>query len=64
MASDEAVLKGKYPAKAHALKVAELIKSAGGDASGTIYAESAKTRMNEASLAFEGLIATVYSCSS
>ncbi|OCL14199.1 Creatinase/prolidase N-terminal domain-containing protein [Glonium stellatum] len=41
------IIKGKYPAKAHAKKVAEYIKSKGGDATGTIYLEGQKTRMIE-----------------
>ncbi|KAJ9669814.1 hypothetical protein H2201_000200 [Coniosporium apollinis] len=41
------VLKGKYPAKSHARKVVEYIKDHGGDASGVIYLEGQKTKMNE-----------------
>lgn len=43
------VLKGKYPAKAHAKKVKEWIVANGGDAEGVIYLEGQKTRMNEVS---------------
>ncbi|EON66061.1 X-Pro dipeptidase [Coniosporium apollinis CBS 100218] len=41
------VLKGKYPAKAHVKKVVEYIKAHGGEASGVIYLEGQKTKMNE-----------------
>ncbi|KAF2656867.1 putative Xaa-Pro aminopeptidase [Lophiostoma macrostomum CBS 122681] len=41
------VLKGKYPAKAHAKKVKEWILQKGGDAKGTVYLEGQKTRMLE-----------------
>ncbi|KAF2180632.1 putative Xaa-Pro aminopeptidase pepP [Zopfia rhizophila CBS 207.26] len=41
------ILKGKYPAKAHAKKVAQYIVSKGGDASGTIYLEAQKSRLIE-----------------
>ena len=47
MATAEDVLKGKYPAKAHAQKVVEYIKSKGGDITGTLYLEGQKTRMIE-----------------
>ena len=47
MTATEDVLKGKYPAKAHAQKVAEYIKSKGGDITGTLYLEGQKTRMIE-----------------
>jgi len=47
MTTTEDVLKGKYPAKAHAKKVAEYIKSKGGDITGTLYLEGQKTRMIE-----------------
>ena len=43
----EAQLKGKYPAKQHAKKVVEYIKSQGGDTSGVLYLEGQKTRMIE-----------------
>jgi hypothetical protein len=41
------VLKGKYPAKAHAKKVKEWILSKGGDEKGTIYLEAQKQRLLE-----------------
>jgi len=41
------VLHGKYPAKAHIKKVLEYITANGGDASGVIYLEGQKTKMNE-----------------
>lgn len=41
------VLKGKYPAKLHAKKVAEWIIAKGGDASGTLYLEGQKQRLIE-----------------
>jgi Xaa-Pro dipeptidase len=47
MAIAEKVLKGKYPAKAHAKKVAEWILAKGGDRNGTIYLEAQKQRLNE-----------------
>ncbi|MCJ1367004.1 hypothetical protein MMC16_006135 [Acarospora aff. strigata] len=43
----EAVLAGKYPAKAHAAKVAAYLKSKNPDADGVIYLEGQKTRMIE-----------------
>ncbi|KAF1946897.1 putative Xaa-Pro aminopeptidase pepP [Clathrospora elynae] len=43
----EEVLNGKYPAKAHAKKVAEWIVGKGGDAKGTIYLEGQKQKLNE-----------------
>lgn len=43
----EDVLKGKYPAKAHAKKVADYIISKGGDKTGTIYLEAQKSRLLE-----------------
>ncbi|KAF2684570.1 putative Xaa-Pro aminopeptidase [Lentithecium fluviatile CBS 122367] len=41
------VLKGKYPAKAHAKKVAEWIVAKGGDNTGTIYLEAQKSKLLE-----------------
>jgi Xaa-Pro dipeptidase len=46
----EDVLKGKYPAKAHAKKVAEWIIEKGGDKNGTIYLEAQKLKLNEVSV--------------
>ena len=43
----EDVLKGKYPAKQHAEKVADWIIEKGGDKSGTIYLEAQKQKLNE-----------------
>ncbi|KAF1976147.1 putative Xaa-Pro aminopeptidase [Bimuria novae-zelandiae CBS 107.79] len=43
----EEVLKGKYPAKAHAKKVADWIIANGGDKTGTIYLEAQKSRLLE-----------------
>ncbi|KAI9679660.1 MAG: hypothetical protein M1829_001622 [Trizodia sp. TS-e1964] len=43
----EIVLRGKYPAKAHAEKVAAYIKSRQPDAHGVLYLEGQKTRMIE-----------------
>jgi Xaa-Pro dipeptidase len=43
----EEVLKGKYPAKAHAKKVAKYIADKGGDKNGTIYLEGQKQKLNE-----------------
>ena len=45
----EEVLKGKYPAKAHAKKVADWIVAKGGDKTGTIYLEAQKDRLLEVS---------------
>lgn len=45
----EDILKRKYPAKQHAKKVVEYIKSQGGDSNGVIYLEGQKTRMIEVS---------------
>lgn len=47
MTTTEDVIKGKYPAKTHAKKVAEYIKSKGGDMTGTLYLEGQKTKMIE-----------------
>ncbi|PGH17985.1 hypothetical protein AJ80_04606 [Polytolypa hystricis UAMH7299] len=48
MAQDlDKILGGKYPAKAHANRVADLIKARGGGDSGIIYIEGQKTRMIE-----------------
>lgn len=58
MAVDSDLLKGKYPAKAHAKKVAEYIKSKGGDANGVIYLEAQRTRMNEVCTLYICLIAS------
>lgn len=44
---NEKVLKGKYPAKAHARKVADWIVAKGGDRTGTIYLEGQKNRVVE-----------------
>jgi hypothetical protein len=41
------VLKGKYPAKEHARKVAKWIIEKGGDKNGTIYIEAQKQKLNE-----------------
>jgi hypothetical protein len=41
------VLKGKYPAKEHARKVAKWIIEKGGDKNGTIYLEAQKQKLNE-----------------
>jgi Xaa-Pro dipeptidase len=43
----ELVLKGKYPAKEHARKVAKWIIAKGGDKKGTIYLEAQKQKLNE-----------------
>jgi hypothetical protein len=43
----EEVLKGKYPAKDHARKVAKWIVAKGGDEKGTIYLEAQKQKLNE-----------------
>jgi Xaa-Pro dipeptidase len=43
----EAVLKGKYPGKAHAKRVVDLIRKDIPDANGIIYLESQLTRMME-----------------
>jgi hypothetical protein len=49
MASDLGILKGKYPAKAHAKKVAKFILDQGGDKNGVLYLEGQKVRMIEVS---------------
>jgi Xaa-Pro dipeptidase len=41
------VLKGKYPAKEHARKVAKWIIDKGGDKKGTIYLEAQKQKLQE-----------------
>ncbi|KAJ9403920.1 hypothetical protein DTO045G8_8328 [Paecilomyces variotii] len=47
MASTETILAGKYPAKAHARKVAEYLRRNGYTNDGVIYLEAQKTRMIE-----------------
>jgi hypothetical protein len=49
MASDFGILKGKYPAKAHAKRVAKFILDQGGDKNGVLYLEGQKVRMIEVS---------------
>ena len=41
------VLKGKYPAKAHAKKVADYLLSKGASKTGTIYLEAQKNKLLE-----------------
>jgi hypothetical protein len=43
------ILNGKYPAKAHAKKVAEYIVNNGGDTKGVLYLEGQKLRLIEVS---------------
>lgn len=43
----EAVLKGKYPANAHARRVVDLIRSKIPDANGVLYLEARHTKMLE-----------------
>ncbi len=43
----DSILKGKYPAKAHARRVAEYLKSKGQSEDGVIYLEAQRTRMIE-----------------
>lgn len=43
----EAVLKSKYPAKAHAKRVVELIRQKEVDATGVLYLESRQTKLIE-----------------
>jgi Xaa-Pro dipeptidase len=47
MASAAEVLKGKYPAKEHARKVAQWIAKNGGTSDGLLYLEAQKTKYNE-----------------
>jgi hypothetical protein len=47
MASVDEILKGKYPAKANAKKVADWIVDKGGKPDGIIYLESQKLKYNE-----------------
>lgn len=47
MASTDTILAGKYPAKAHARKVAEYLRRNGYTNDGVIYLEAQKTRMIE-----------------
>jgi Xaa-Pro dipeptidase len=49
MASDLGILKGKYPAKDHARKVAKFIIEKGGDKNGVLYLEGQKVHMIEVS---------------
>lgn len=43
----DTVLKGKYPARQHAKKVAQWILAKGGDKNGTLYLEAQKQKLNE-----------------
>ncbi|KAH6693502.1 xaa-Pro dipeptidase [Plectosphaerella plurivora] len=47
MADYESILKGKYPAKQHAKRVADIIRSKVPDATGILYLESRHTKMAE-----------------
>jgi Xaa-Pro dipeptidase len=47
MTSTDKILKGKYPAKDHAKRVASYLQNAGYPKEGTIYLESQKTRLIE-----------------
>lgn len=47
MATLDAILAGKYPAKSHARRVAEHLKARGHDGPGIIYLEAQKTRLIE-----------------
>lgn len=47
MAPYEEVLKGKYPGKTHAKKVAEYIRSKIPNATGVVYVESKKAKLHE-----------------
>lgn len=47
MASTDSILAGKYPAKAHARKVAEYLSRNGYGDDGVIYLEAQKTRLIE-----------------
>lgn len=45
--SVDAILAGKYPAKAHARRVVDYIKKTKPDATGVLYLEGQKTRLIE-----------------
>lgn len=47
MADYETVLKGKYPAKSHALRVVDQVKSKVPDATGILYVEGRMTKLLE-----------------
>ena len=47
MDSMESILSGKYPAKAHARRVAQYLHAHGHASSGVIYLEAQKTRLFE-----------------
>lgn len=53
MAAGLEILNGKYPAKAHAKKVAEHLIKNGGDPKGVLYLEGQKLRMIEVRRTFE-----------
>jgi hypothetical protein len=58
----EAVLTGKYPAKAHAKRVVEYIKKRNPDATGVLYLEGQKTRMiedNDETMPFRCVLSTL-----
>ena len=56
MPSVEETLRGKYPAKEHARRVAEWIVQNGGKKDGLIYLEAQKLKYNEVCEAGEALI--------
>ncbi len=47
MSSTDRILKGKYPAKAHARRVAEYIQLQGHPKEGVVYLEAQKTKLVE-----------------
>lgn len=47
MASMDSILAGKYPARAHARRVAEYIRAHGHSGPGIVYLEAQKTRLIE-----------------
>jgi Xaa-Pro dipeptidase len=47
MSSTDSILKGKYPAKVHARRVANYLQDSGYPKKGIIYLESQKTRLIE-----------------
>lgn len=66
MADVQAILAGKYPAKAHAKRVVEWMKKKNPQVSGTLYLEGQKTQMiedNDESMPFRLVLLCLYDLS-
>lgn len=63
MATTDAILAGKYPAKAHARRVAGYLQERGYDGPGVIYLEAQRTRLiedNDEAMPFRYNHSTIY----